>query len=68
VSVPEADKELDPLLDCLQIVAAHHGCNTTREALVAGQLLPESRLTPALFTRAASRAGLGSAVSRRPLE
>ncbi|MDI5920220.1 type I secretion system permease/ATPase [Halomonas sp. LR5S13] len=48
----------DELLECLQTIARVHGHAVTAEALTAGLPLEEGRLTPGVFTRAASRAGL----------
>ncbi len=51
----------NPLLDCLLVVAAAHGCAITREAALAALPLEhDGRLTPGLFPRAARRAGLTS--------
>ena len=57
----------DPLLQCLLALCRYHGTASTPEALVSGLPLDaEGRLTPGLFARAASRAGL---VSRtRPVQ
>jgi ATP-binding cassette, subfamily C, bacterial LapB len=57
----------DPLVECLLAVAIYHGRNTSRDALTAGLPLENSRLTPSLFNRAASRAGLVSRLVKRPL-
>ena len=58
----------DPLLDCLVELARIHGRPGTRAALVAGLPLEKGILTPSLFARAASRAGLAAKLVRRPLE
>ena len=58
----------DPLLDCLLELTRIHGRPNTRAALAAGLPLDKGRLTPSLFARAASRAGLSARVVRRPLE
>jgi len=58
----------DPLLDCLVELTRIHGRPSTRAALVAGLPLDKGLLTPSLFARAASRAGLSAKVTRRPLE
>jgi len=50
---PDVEKVPDPLLDCLQIVAAHHGCAVARDALRAGLPITDERITPSLFVRAA---------------
>ena len=61
---PETD---DPLLDCLTILARHHGRPMSAAALTAGLPLPDGRLTPETFPRAAGRAGLSARLVRRPL-
>lgn len=58
----------DPLLECLLVVARHHERPCTQDALVAGLPLEDHLLTPSLFARAASRAGLTSKIVQRPLE
>lgn len=58
----------DPLLDCLVELTRIHGRPSTRAALVSGLPLDQGRLTPSLFGRAASRAGLSAKLVRRPLE
>jgi ATP-binding cassette subfamily C protein LapB len=58
----------DPLLDCLVELTRLHGRPGTRSSLSSGLPLARSGLTPSLFGRAASRAGLSSKVVRRPLE
>jgi ATP-binding cassette subfamily C protein LapB len=58
----------DPLLDCLVELSRIHGRASTRAALTAGLPLEDGSLTPSLFARAASRAGLSARVVRRPLE
>ena len=58
----------DPLLDCLVELSRVHGRPATRAALTAGLPLEKGALTPSLFARAASRAGLSARVVRRPLE
>ena len=51
----------DPLLQCLLALCRYHGSASTPEALASGLPLDsEGRLTPGLFARAASRAGLVS--------
>lgn len=59
---------MDPLLDSLVSVAKAMGVATTAEALSAGLPLEDNRLTPALFPRAAARAGLTAKLARRSLE
>ncbi|MCL2523342.1 MAG: type I secretion system permease/ATPase [Betaproteobacteria bacterium] len=58
----------DPLLDCLVELTRIHGRPSTRATLSAGLPLEQGVLTPALFARAASRAGLAAKLVRRPLE
>ena len=58
----------DPLLDCLVELTRIHGRPSTRAALVAGLPLEKGALTPSLFGRAASRAGLSAKLVRRALE
>jgi ATP-binding cassette subfamily C protein LapB len=57
----------DPLLDCLVELSRVHGRPSTRAALTAGLPLEKGALTPSLFARAASRAGLAAKIVRRPL-
>lgn len=58
----------DPLLDCLVELTRIHGRPSTRAALSAGLPMAKRGLTPSLFSRAATRAGLYSKILRRPLE
>ena len=58
----------DPLLDCLVELSRVHGRPATRAALTGGLPLEKGALTPSLFARAASRAGLSARVVRRPLD
>lgn len=58
----------DPLLDCLVELTRIHGRPSTRAALVAGLPLDKGILSPSLFARAASRAGMSAKVSRRVLD
>ena len=48
----------DPFSDSLLYLAAHHGRALSREALLAGLPISDNRLSVALFSRAAQRAGL----------
>jgi ATP-binding cassette subfamily C protein LapB len=68
LSSQAGDDEDDPLLACLLLVARAHGLAGTRDAVLAGLPLEGGRLTPALFARAARRAGLSSNVVRRAPE
>lgn len=68
-STPEpSPRGTDALLACLLVVAQAHGLSVTREAVLAGLPLEGGRLGPALFERAASRAGLSSRIVRQALE
>jgi ATP-binding cassette, subfamily C, bacterial LapB len=58
----------DPLLDCLVELTRIYGRPSTRAALVAGLPLEKGSLTPSLFGRAASRAGLSAKVVKRSLD
>ena len=58
----------DPLLDCLVELTRVYARPSTRAALAAGLPLTKSGLTPALFSRAAARAGFSSKILRRPLD
>ena len=58
----------DPLVECLLAISTYHGRSTSRDGLTAGLPLENSCLTPALFNRAANRAGLVSRLVRRPLK
>lgn len=58
----------DTLLQCLLALCRYHGSAVTAEALAGGLPLENGRLTPALFGRAASRAGLVSRVVKRGAE
>ncbi len=50
----------DPLVQCLMALSRHHGGAATFESLLSGLPLEGNRLTPSLFSRAASRIGLTS--------
>ena len=65
---PVRPVQLDVLLECLVALARLHDQPATRDALSAGLPLEEGRLTPSLFGRAASRAGLASRIVKRDLE
>ncbi|UTF61352.1 type I secretion system permease/ATPase [Gilvimarinus sp. DA14] len=56
-----------PLLACLVSLAKTYGINTSETTLLAGLPLQREQLTPSLFQRAASRAGMVSQLTRRPL-
>ena len=62
-----ASAEPDPLLNCLIAIAAFHDRAVSPDTVTAGLPLVEGRLTPALFERAARRAGYAAKIIRRPL-
>ncbi|HSP56869.1 MAG TPA: ABC transporter transmembrane domain-containing protein, partial [Halomonas sp.] len=57
----------DELLECLQTVALAHDHQVTAESLTAGLPLEEGKLTPAVFPRAASRAGMTARIVKSRL-
>lgn len=57
----------DMLAACLLWLASHHGVTTSRDAIVDGLALVDSRLSPSLFAEAAQRVGLVSNITRQPL-
>jgi ATP-binding cassette subfamily C protein LapB len=59
--------EPDPLVACLLLIVRCHGGALTPDGLIAGLPLRDGRLTPALFGRAARRAGMGSKLVRKRL-
>ncbi len=61
-------KRHDSLLLSLIEIARFHGRAMTPEGFVAGLPLQDGLLTPTLLRRAATRAGLASRISRRPLD
>ena len=65
---PSLRRNFDPLVECLLVIARHHERPTTHDALVAGLPLEDHQLTPAIFARAASRAGMTSKIVNRALE
>jgi ATP-binding cassette subfamily C protein LapB len=58
----------DDLLGCLLALCRYHDRATTAEALRSGLPLEEGVLTPALFERAARRAGLVSRIVKRAVD
>ncbi len=62
---PTAD---DPLMKCLVLMTRFFNRPFSEETLSAGLPLVDSKLTPALFERAAERAGLTAKVVARELE
>jgi ATP-binding cassette subfamily C protein LapB len=67
VLAPQAACATDALLGCLEAVTRLLGNPVSREALLAGLPLEEGALTPALFVRAAERAGLAATLGQQPL-
>ncbi|MFG6160130.1 type I secretion system permease/ATPase [Halomonas sp. 1390] len=57
----------DELLECLQTIAQVHDRAATAESLLAGLPLEQGRLTPGVFARAASRAGLTARITESRL-
>lgn len=57
----------DELLECLQTIALAHDHAVTAESLTAGLPLEEGRLTPGVFARAASRAGMTARIVKSRL-
>ncbi len=57
-----------PLVECLQVMAAHYGRRTSSASLTAGLPIPSQGITPALFVRAAARADLQAKLVERSLE
>ena len=69
VSVKDVDNEAaDPLLGALVLLTKHYGRPHSVNSLRSGLPLQDRRLTPALFVRAAARAGLSARVNRREIE
>lgn len=58
---------VDTLLDSLLLVCRLHGVATSRDALVAGLPLRDSKMTPALVKRSASRVHLTTTIFKKPL-
>jgi len=68
LSEQQAQAGRDELLGCLIVLARLHGLTLTPDAALAGLPTHDGMLTPALFERAAHRAGLSSKVVRQPLQ
>ena len=66
--LPAAVTADDPLLKCLVLLTRFFNHPFSAETLSAGLPLVDSRLTPALFVRAAERAGLTAKVVKRDLD
>lgn len=72
--VPTAESALaaaagseDPLLECLALIVGLHGRPLSPEALKAGLPVADAPISPALFVRAAERAGFRARVVKRRL-
>jgi ATP-binding cassette subfamily C protein LapB len=59
---------VDALLNSLLMLVRAFGGNQTRDAIIAGLPLKDGRLTPALFERAARRAGMRSNIVATTLD
>lgn len=59
---------LDPLLECLVMVARHYGHPASPAALAAGLPLQSGKLSPDLLARAAHRAGLTIRIAQQPID
>ncbi|MFP3386500.1 hypothetical protein, partial [Tritonibacter sp. SIMBA_163] len=57
----------DELLECLKTIASFHQHDVSSEALRAGFPLEQGKLTPSVFSRAASRAGLSARIVKSRL-
>lgn len=66
-SPSKAPPSEDYLADSLTYLAAHYGRAISRDALLAGLPIEDGRLHPALYERAAARAGLEAELMERPL-
>ena len=62
-----AASHLDSLLACLVTLTKHFDRPMSPDALTSGLPLVDDQLTPALFVRAAARAGLSARMVKRPL-
>ncbi len=62
-----AASHLDSLLACLVTLTKHFDRPMSPDALTAGLPLIDEQLTPALFIRAAGRAGLSAKLVKRPI-
>tara|TARA_Y100001934_G_scaffold270240_1_gene354848 strand:+ start:2159 stop:4393 length:2235 start_codon:yes stop_codon:yes gene_type:complete len=61
------DAGVDPLLACLAFLTRHYQRPYSASVLKAGLPLEAERITPSLFVRAASRAGLAARIAKHPL-
>jgi ATP-binding cassette subfamily C protein LapB len=64
---PEAMQPDDPLAECLVTLTRLRNQPHSRQTLTAGLPLEDNQLTPALFIRAAARAGLSARIVKRAL-
>ena len=64
----EDDTTSDPLLACLAFLTRHYQRPYSASVLKAGLPLESERITPSLFVRAASRAGLVARIAKQPLD
>ncbi|MGI9482541.1 MAG: type I secretion system permease/ATPase [Hyphomicrobiales bacterium] len=65
---PDEVREEDPLLNSLIAITAFHDRAASVDQLVAGLPLVDGRLTPALFIRAAERAGYSARLVKRSIK
>ncbi|MEH6650695.1 MAG: type I secretion system permease/ATPase [Motiliproteus sp.] len=65
---PTIANQHSPLLECLVFLTKYYGKPFSAESLSAGLPLPNGRLTPALFPRAAARGGLSAKLVEQPLD
>gem|GEM_PF-6235124 len=67
-TLPGGFSELhSPLLDCLVIYSRLNRQPTSKDAVISGLPIKEGKITPEIFKRAASRAGLISNFKNRSL-
>jgi len=68
LNVADESSELhSPLLDCLVIYSKLNRHPTSKDSLIAGLPIKSGEVTPEIFNRAASRAGLISSFKHKPL-
>lgn len=63
-----SNTQADTLLEALLFIAAYHGRAVSPEVVLAGLPLEGKPLTPALFTRAAQKAGLDCEIIQRNIQ
>jgi ATP-binding cassette, subfamily C, bacterial LapB len=66
--VDPQDDSFDSLLGCLMLACRTHHIATTQDAVIAGLPLPNGKMTPAIFKRAAERLGLSVSILKKPLQ